>query len=372
MDNTWDDHRFVDIKIDSESETETNKPCPKNNNHLFSFSNNNNNNKKKFSINNNKNQIKEPKNKSFQLNTNRNIDCDALKQKTDLLLANLSAVGIKSSPNFVHDDDDDDEDDDYQDDEDILNADHETSIDTLIKSTQLKQFNYLNSTANLDFVNHLSLSTSSSTGDILANSTPLNSNSLNCIEKVSNLFDFNPKIDDTTLAVDLLMDNGDETLEEEEEQDVISNQQNELNKILNQSRQSENSSKVKRFHSVNNSKSSGTHTQILKAVWSLNNNQPSINTSMIKNDSLVDGLLGDIYDRFNISFKESFDSDVFTEFSISSCSRFSDSAAGHESENKYKLAKSYLQHLCKYILSLILYWCRFIEHFQVRMVSYRL
>ena len=32
----------------------------------------------------------------------------------------------------------------------------------------------------------------------------------------------------------------------------------------------------------------------------------------------MDGLLGDIYDRFNVSFKESFDSDVFTEISMSS------------------------------------------------------
>ena len=72
-----------------------------------------------------------------------------------------------------------------------------------------------------------------------------------------------------------------------------------------------------------------------------------------RNDSLVEGLLGDIYDRFNISFKESFDSDVFTEMSSSRFSP-SDSAADHESESKNytknnKIPKSNLQHLSKQV-----------------------
>lgn len=38
-----------------------------------------------------------------------------------------------------------------------------------------------------------------------------------------------------------------------------------------------------------------------------------------RNDSIVDGLLGDIYDRFNISLKESFnESDAFTDQTMSS------------------------------------------------------
>lgn len=73
----------------------------------------------------------------------------------------------------------------------------------------------------------------------------------------------------------------------------------------------------------------------------------SILNNSHRNESLVEGLLGDIYDRFNISFKESFDSDVFTEMSSS---RFSDSTADHESESKNyaknnKILKSNMQHL---------------------------
>ena len=38
-----------------------------------------------------------------------------------------------------------------------------------------------------------------------------------------------------------------------------------------------------------------------------------------RNDSIVDGLLGDIYDRFNISLKENFnESDAFTDLTVSS------------------------------------------------------
>ena len=75
----------------------------------------------------------------------------------------------------------------------------------------------------------------------------------------------------------------------------------------------------------------------------------SILSNQHRNESLVEGLLGDIYDRFNISFKESFDSDVFTEMSSSRFSA-SDSTADHESESKNysknnKIAKSNLQHL---------------------------
>ena len=74
-------------------------------------------------------------------------------------------------------------------------------------------------------------------------------------------------------------------------------------------------------------------------------NKTSINSS-IRNESLVEGLLGDIYDRFNITLKDNMDSDVFTEMSLSS-SRFSgiDSNADHESEcrKSFKVPKSALQ-----------------------------
>lgn len=79
--------------------------------------------------------------------------------------------------------------------------------------------------------------------------------------------------------------------------------------------------------------------------------------SAVRNDSLVDGLLGDIYDRFNISSGGSqgmADSDVFTEMSASS-SRLSggDSTADHEYETRYysknsKLARSHLQQFSKF------------------------
>lgn len=81
-----------------------------------------------------------------------------------------------------------------------------------------------------------------------------------------------------------------------------------------------------------------------------------------RNDSLVEGLLGSIYDRYNVSLKDSFDSDVFTELSSS---RFSggdeedySTGADHESEAKrnYNLARSHMQHLgiLDYYISIIL------------------
>lgn len=73
----------------------------------------------------------------------------------------------------------------------------------------------------------------------------------------------------------------------------------------------------------------------------------------------MDGLLGDIYDRFNVSFKESFDSDVFTEISMSSA-RYSGTERSwldseHESESRFYfknsvIAKSSLKHLSMYII----------------------
>lgn len=68
-----------------------------------------------------------------------------------------------------------------------------------------------------------------------------------------------------------------------------------------------------------------------------------------RNDSLVEGLLGSIYDRFNTSLKDSFDSDVFTEMSSTRFSGVDDedysTGADHESESRrnYNLARS--QHL---------------------------
>ncbi|CAF0808804.1 unnamed protein product [Brachionus calyciflorus] len=89
-------------------------------------------------------------------------------------------------------------------------------------------------------------------------------------------------------------------------------------------------------------------------------NKSSLNNTL-RNESLVDGLLGDIYDRFNITFKENLDSDVFTEMSLSS-SRYSgidldtESNADHESEcrKNYKLSKSTLQSLDPKELTLLI------------------
>ena len=82
--------------------------------------------------------------------------------------------------------------------------------------------------------------------------------------------------------------------------------------------------------------------------------------NLVRNDSIVDGLLGDIYDRFNVSFKESFDSDVFTELSLSS-TRFSGTESrscidsDHESESRFYfknsiIANSSLKYLCNFII----------------------
>lgn len=72
----------------------------------------------------------------------------------------------------------------------------------------------------------------------------------------------------------------------------------------------------------------------------------------LRNDSLVEGLLGSIYDRFNVSFKDSFDSDVFTELSSSRFSGADDedyyydsTGVEHEPKASYRLAKSHIQHL---------------------------
>ncbi|RNA44305.1 TBC1 domain family member 30-like [Brachionus plicatilis] len=70
--------------------------------------------------------------------------------------------------------------------------------------------------------------------------------------------------------------------------------------------------------------------------------------SSIRNESLVEGLLGDIYDRFNVTLKDNMDSDMFTEMSFSSY-RYSgiDSNADHESEwrKSFKMPRSTLQNL---------------------------
>ncbi len=67
-----------------------------------------------------------------------------------------------------------------------------------------------------------------------------------------------------------------------------------------------------------------------------------------RSDSLVEGLLGEIYDRFNVTSRDNLESDVFTELSISS-SRFSgcDSTMDQECETcfyskYYSMAKSNL------------------------------
>ena len=77
----------------------------------------------------------------------------------------------------------------------------------------------------------------------------------------------------------------------------------------------------------------------------------------------MEGLLGDIYDRFNVTLKENMDSDVFTELSSS---RFSgcDSTVDHDMETRYyskfhKLARSTLQTfstIFKYYINRIYYF----------------
>lgn len=67
-----------------------------------------------------------------------------------------------------------------------------------------------------------------------------------------------------------------------------------------------------------------------------------------RNDSIVDGLLGDIYDRFNISLKENFnESDTFTDLTVSSYN-FTESKSWQidsdmtESNAKYNYGKGYV------------------------------
>jgi hypothetical protein len=77
----------------------------------------------------------------------------------------------------------------------------------------------------------------------------------------------------------------------------------------------------------------------------------SLNTT--KCDSIIDSLLGQIYDRFNGSLRDNFDSDFNTEVSLSS-SRFSDFDHEFEANAKaqYHLTKAHLKEKSNYRRSL--------------------
>jgi hypothetical protein len=77
------------------------------------------------------------------------------------------------------------------------------------------------------------------------------------------------------------------------------------------------------------------------------NSTSDLKEMLSRNDSIVDGLLGDIYDRFNISLKENFnESDGFTDLTVSSynCteSKSQNDSDLTESNSKYNNGKGYL------------------------------
>lgn len=119
---------------------------------------------------------------------------------------------------------------------------------------------------------------------------------------------------------------------------------------------------------VSKKNSNGFNHKDLLTRFHARNNQ----NMLARNDSIVDGLLGDIYDRFNVSFKESFDSDVFTELSMSS-TRFSGTESrscmdsDRESESRFYfrnsiIAKSSLKQLCMFFFFKV-YFCSFLLYF---------
>jgi hypothetical protein len=83
-----------------------------------------------------------------------------------------------------------------------------------------------------------------------------------------------------------------------------------------------------------------------KSTLNMIKNMANCHPLGIRSDSLVEGLLGDIYDRFNITFKENIDSDVLTEISslrFSGGDSTADNGAETRNYSKYhKLAKSSL------------------------------
>ncbi len=259
------------------------------------------------------------------------------------------------------DDLDDDEDDDEYESETCPSQDKKSFDlhDTILKcsstrSTQPRrlsmQFNLLDtsSTSHLDDSAHSNPNSSAITPtngqhfDLL-NSTPLNFNSLDSIEQM-HLDPFGLCAENSTFSntMSFVDDDLNKTLS-------LDGSMNSFSALASQS----NSKLTKPKDSIYRSSSMQTGTGKLAKNRSLLKNTASLNLS--RNESLVDGLLGDIYDRFNAStLKEHQDSDVFTEFSASSARLSGDSL---ESENKYcaknyKLARSHLQHMSKIQLAL--------------------
>ena len=314
------EQRFIDINIDSETDNEASLPKAKIS--MFNFG----------SGKTNSNKLKTNSAKS-DLNSTANTSL-ALMQKTDLLLSNLSEIGINSmysfhTENFDFEDDDDDEDD-------YVNKGNDRIDKIYNYNSQLRklsrQLNNLDSTNQMDMNNNLanisSITPTNADPFDLLNSTPLNSNSFDSIEQIQ--FDLKGISQNETLLCGNI---NNDTLSKSKDLDDLNKtiSQEDSNNVNYRKYASEKKSPVMRSYSVNHA----TKPERLNFK-----NRASLSNS--RNDSLVEGLLGDIYDRFNISFKETFDSDVLTEISASS-SRLS-GVDSNESET-FKLARSHLQYL---------------------------
>jgi hypothetical protein len=338
--NNNNGERFIDINIDSDAEdpkpanqTTTSKSTRKHT--LFKFGS---------------------KSKSTPLvltPTKKKTDVvnNTLTQKTELLLANLSEIGINSRYKF----DDFDDDDDDEDEEDEKEAAEEKLKDETILKSSNESLRRRLSMQLLDSVNNQELtkrnSTSSNTttptnGQLqyqqqcdLFNSTPLNFTSLDC---------FDPMLDaslDTTVSLDTTLDNNnnnDKPFSISKNEQLL---QPSFKPLLRSSSMQVGAISTNSMAACKKASPSLLKQHAQRSQALMLKNTTSLNFSM-RNDSLVDGLLGDIYDRFNVSLRTdtTLDSDVFTtsEFSASS-SRLS-GGDSHESENS-KMAKSHLHHL---------------------------
>jgi hypothetical protein len=258
-----------------------------------------------------------------------------LNEATDMLLSNLNEINLTS-----YDDEDDLEDDD-------------DDIGTNITSTTINN-EKRNGFYDLKLNNDLKYD------DFLKQKELFNSTLISSLQSISSYAN-NPsdlEVDNSKILDDLaltdislndnipVIQNKSEPLFSNENDLILLDENN--NSLVKTSRDklsNSNNTKLPVFRANSippNQTSSNSSKPSLKLIKNL-----SHPVNGCRSDSLVEGLLGDIYDRFNVTLKESMDSDVFTELSSS---RFSgcDSTADHDMETRYyskfhKLAKPTLQ-----------------------------
>jgi hypothetical protein len=259
-----------------------------------------------------------------------------LNEAADMLLSNLNEINLNS-----YDDEDDLEDDDDELDTNItsttINNEKKTSFYDLKLNNDLKYDDFLKPK---ELFNSTLISSLQSISSYANNQSDLDGD--------------NSKMLDDLALTDISLNDNIPILQNTNEPKII----NENNNLI---LLDENNNSLVKTSKDKLSNSSGFKLPAFRAnsipLQQMPNSISKPSLKLIKNlshpvngcrsDSLVEGLLGDIYDRFNVTLKESMDSDVFTELSSS---RFSgcDSTADHDMETRYyskfhKLARPTLQ-----------------------------